>query len=102
MPPDGTIITGANVENRSYGLTICAERAAIISAISQQKKEFEALFIIGIDSDLPLPPCGACRQVLSEFVNSNFPVYYCGKDRLHIKKTIKELIPFDALHNLKK
>lgn len=65
---DGTIITGCNVENATYGLTICAERVAIVKAISEGRKPlgFKAVVVIA-DTESPTPPCGACRQILWEF-----------------------------------
>lgn len=63
---DGSVITGCNVENASYSLTICAERNALFAAVNQGKREFLALAIY-VDSDEIFPPCGACRQVLAEF-----------------------------------
>lgn len=63
---DGTIITGCNVENATYGLTICAERVAMFKAISDGKRRFRRIAIVA-DTVAPTPPCGACRQVLWEF-----------------------------------
>lgn len=62
----GKIFVGCNVENVSFGLTICAERAALANAISQGGRDFEAIAIV-VDSQDPAMPCGACRQVLAEF-----------------------------------
>ncbi len=62
----GKIYTGTNVENASYGLTICAERVAVFKALSNGDSRFRAIAIVS-DSEVPIPPCGACRQVLSEF-----------------------------------
>lgn len=63
---DGKIYTGCNIENASYSLTICAERVALFKAVSEGKREFEAIAIVSSGSQ-PIPPCGACRQVLAEF-----------------------------------
>jgi len=97
---DGTVITGANVENRSYGLTICAERSAIVTAIAQGKKRFSALAISCPDASYPVSPCGACRQVISEFVEPAFPIRLGGSDGRIIDTTMGELMPHDALHEL--
>jgi len=64
---DGSVVTGVNVENRSFGLTNCAERSAIYTAVSAGTKKFVAIVIATPDSDYPVSPCGACRQVLAEF-----------------------------------
>ncbi len=63
---DGRIITGCNVENASYGLTICAERVAIFKAISEGIRGFRRIVVVA-DTEAPTPPCGACRQLLWEF-----------------------------------
>jgi cytidine deaminase len=63
---DGTIITGCNVENASYGLTICAERVALFTAIAAGHRRFVRIAVVA-DTESPTPPCGACRQVLWEF-----------------------------------
>ncbi|MSU78951.1 MAG: cytidine deaminase [Gemmataceae bacterium] len=62
----GGIITGCNVENASYGLTICAERVAVVKAISEGETKFTRIVIV-TDTEVPTPPCGACRQILWEF-----------------------------------
>jgi cytidine deaminase len=63
---DGTRFSGCNVENRSFGLTMCAERVAIGAAVSEGNTNFVLLALVS-DSDRPVVPCGACRQVLAEF-----------------------------------
>jgi cytidine deaminase len=98
---DGSVVVGCNVENRSYGLTCCAERSALFSALSVGKRRFTALAIYSPDSPAPLPPCGACRQVLSEFVDPGFPVICLGADGAAIELTVAELLPRDSLHDLR-
>ena len=63
---DGTIITGCNIENSTYGLTICAERVAMFKALSEGHRRFKRVALVA-DLDAPTPPCGACRQILWEF-----------------------------------
>jgi cytidine deaminase len=96
---DGTIICGTNIENRSYGLTICAERSALFSAIGKGKRDFCAICIYSPDHSDPLPPCGACRQVLSEFVKDDFIILMAGEDGV-AETTMSELLPWDSLHEL--
>ena len=62
----GEIVTGCNIENATYGLTICAERVAIFKALSEGQRTFARIVVVA-DTDEPTPPCGACRQVLWEF-----------------------------------
>ena len=91
------IFTGCNIENASYGLTICAERTAIFSAVSQGFRGIEAIAIVAA-GDMPYP-CGACRQVLSEFaVSPQIPVYVVkideeGEILLREDYTLEELLP---------
>jgi len=99
---DGSIVTGVNVENRSFGLTICAERNAVTSAIGSGKRSFLALAISTPDSVEPVGPCGACRQVLSEFMPAGTPVRFAGSGEKQVNTTIGELLPFDSLHELGK
>ncbi len=99
---DGSVVCGANVENRSYGLAICAERSAIVSAIAQGKTEYRAIAVYCPDASYPVSPCGACRQFISEFVEPDFPVIFAGNDGTEVETTMGELFPHDALHELGK
>ncbi len=101
MLENGAVITGANVENRSYGLSNCAERTAIFTAIAQGHRVFTALAIAGPDSKGYLSPCGACRQVISEFCSKDMPVYFDNGEGGFISSTVAQLIPMDSLQDLK-
>jgi len=63
---DGMIVTGCNIENATYGLTICAERVAMFKALSEGHRAFRRIAVVA-DTEAPTPPCGACRQILWEF-----------------------------------
>ena len=78
---NGAVVTGTNVENVSYGLTLCAERAALVQAISRfgPAIRVEAVAVANLN-DAPSPPCGACRQVLAEFTAPQAPVRYSAAD----------------------
>jgi cytidine deaminase len=80
---NGVIVTGTNVENVSYGLTICAERSATVSAVSTYGPEIriEAVAVANLN-DAPSPPCGACRQFLAEFISPEAPVVFAAADGL--------------------
>ena len=87
----GEIIPGCNVENASYGLTLCAERSAVASAVSQGIQEFTALVIITHTSP-PSSPCGVCRQVLHEFA-PDLAVRLINPNGEICDTTIEELLP---------
>ena len=91
---DGRIYTGCNVENASYGLTICAERSAVFAAVSSGVRKFRAVAVVGGRGVLPYP-CGACRQVLAEFCAPGCPVYVAAVDRPTSFETcsLGELLP---------
>ena len=99
---NGVIITGVNVENRSFGLTICAERNAICAAVAKGQRKFAALAVSTTDSVEPVGPCGACRQVMGEFMSADTPVYFAGNGPNQVNTTVGELLPLDSLHELRK
>ena len=98
---DGSIVAGCNVENRSYGLTVCAERNAVFAAVARGKRRFIALAISTPDTAEKVGPCGACRQVLSEFMTPDAPVRFAGNGPGQVNTTIGELLPWDSLYDLK-
>jgi cytidine deaminase len=87
---DGAVFVGCNVENASYGLTICAERAAICAAVSAGVRRFRRAVVVS-DSDPPAAPCGACRQVLAEF-GRDLRIDVVGPSRT-MSWTLAELLP---------
>jgi cytidine deaminase len=90
---NGEIVTGTNVENVSYGLTICAERAAVVRAVSEFGPgiRIEAVAVANLN-DAPSPPCGACRQVLSEFILPDATVIFPTADGPRVMP-FRELLP---------
>jgi cytidine deaminase len=88
---DGRVFTGCNVENASFGLSLCAERNAVFSAVAANARRFVALLLV-TSSQAPVAPCGACRQVLVEFPPS-FPVRCYGQDGSEYSCTSAELLP---------
>jgi cytidine deaminase len=89
----GTIFTGCNVENTSYGLTNCAERTAIFKMISEGENRIDEILVIG-DTKEFLPPCGACRQVMAEFSHNDTIVYMCNNQGQWKQTTVRELLPY--------
>jgi len=87
----GKIYSGVNVENSSYGLTLCAERNAIAHAVSQGPCTIETL-VVYTPTQIPTPPCGACRQVIAEFSKTAKIVLICDSDET-VTTTIGELLP---------
>ena len=88
---DGTVFKGCNIENASYGLTNCAERTALFSAIAAGKRDFTGIAIVASGKPTPFP-CGACRQVLAEFCGPDFSVYIQQGDG-YKTVTLGELLP---------
>ena len=93
---DGTIVTGCNIENATYGLTICAERVAMFKALSDGHRAFTRVAIVA-DTDAPTPPCGACRQILWEF-GGNLEIILADLKKERGVHRLKDLLPlpFDA------
>jgi cytidine deaminase len=97
---DGSVVTGTNVENRSFGLTTCAERNALVAAVGAGKREFAMIAIATPDAEDPVSHCGACRQVLSEFMGPEVPIVFGSSTKDLVVTTMGQLFPHDALHEL--
>ena len=93
---DGFVITGCNIENATYGLTICAERVAMFKALSEGHRAFTRIAIVA-DTDAPTPPCGACRQILWEF-GGDLEIQLANLTEDKGTHRLKDLLPlpFDA------
>ena len=88
------IFTGCNIENISFGLTICAERAAVFNAINKIGPELKIMkVVIYTPTGKPITPCGACRQVLGEFGNDTEILSVCNSE-MTLRYTLKELLPY--------
>ena len=92
LSTDGEVFHGCNIENSGYSLTNCAERTAIFKAVSKGVRSFEALAVVA-DTEGPVAPCGACRQVISEFCVPDMPVYLTNLKGDVQKTTVAELLP---------
>jgi cytidine deaminase len=92
LTDDGAIYTGANVENSSYGLTICAERSAIVNAVVNGSKQLVAVTVY-TEADTPAIPCGACLQVISEFANDDCMIVCKSKSGILFEATLHDLLP---------
>jgi cytidine deaminase len=88
---DGTIVTGCNIENASYGLTICAERVAVFKALSEGHLHFTRVAVVA-DTNEPTPPCGACRQILWEY-GGNLEVILANLSEVKGRYWMKDLLP---------
>ncbi|MBZ1515653.1 cytidine deaminase [Leuconostoc mesenteroides] len=89
---NGEIFKGVNIENVSFGLTNCAERTAIFTAIAAGQRHFHGLVISG-RTDEPISPCGACRQVMVEFFDPDMPIWLINDQGKEIETNIAELMP---------
>jgi len=88
---EGKIFSGCNVENASYGLTMCAERVTIFKAISEGYQDFSEMTLY-VDSDILFTPCGACRQVIAEF-SCEMKITIVSRKKT-LETSIKELLPY--------
>ncbi|MCR5557669.1 MAG: cytidine deaminase [Butyrivibrio sp.] len=97
LAKNGRIYTGCNIENASYTPTNCAERTAFFKAVSEGVKEFEAIAIVGgpkgSDPEGICPPCGVCRQVMSEFCTDSFLVICAKSEDEYWVKPLTEVLP---------
>ncbi|HEX8698591.1 MAG TPA: cytidine deaminase [Myxococcaceae bacterium] len=89
---DGTVVTGCNVENATYGLTVCAERNAFAAAVAQGHSKPVAVAIV-VDTPTPCPPCGMCRQVMAEFAGPDLPVRSRNLKGEEASYSLRELLP---------
>jgi cytidine deaminase len=96
LAADGTTFTGCNVENASYGLTVCAERVALLKALSEGRRDF-VMIAVAADTAAPTPPCGPCRQLLWEYCG-DIPVILANLEAISGRHQLKDLLPlpFDA------
>ena len=92
----GRVFGGCNVENASYGLTVCAERVALLKALSEGERAFVAIAVVA-DTESPTPPCGPCRQLLWEYCG-DIPVVMANLSRIAATHQMRDLLPlpFDA------
>ncbi|MYL48506.1 cytidine deaminase [Halobacillus litoralis] len=90
---DGTLYTGCNIENAAYPVTCCAERVAIFKAVSDGHDKFKELAVVA-DTKRPVPPCGSCRQVMSEFFQSNVKIHTTNLHGDTKTFTMEEILPF--------
>jgi cytidine deaminase len=93
---DGTVVTGCNVENATYGLTVCAERVALLKALSEGHDAFRRIAVVA-DTASPTPPCGACRQLLWEYAG-DIEIVLASLHRETARYRLSELlpVPFDS------
>lgn len=89
---DGRIVAGCNIENASYGLTTCAERVALLKALSEGNREFVMIAVVADTAD-PTPPCGPCRQLLWEYCG-DIPVVLANLQDIKARHQLRDLLPF--------
>lgn len=89
----GELYSGCNVENASYGATICAERSAVLQAIAREGAGEFSLLAVFTEAESPVPPCAQCLQVLSEFASADMPVILCSSRGVGRTYRFEELLP---------
>lgn len=94
LTADEKVYKGANIENASYSLCMCAERVALFKALSEGEKNFQALAVVA-DTSEPITPCGACRQVLIEFCHPEMKVILSNLNGNSFEMTVQELLPVE-------
>ena len=102
LAADGSLFSGANVENASFGATCCAERSAVFSAVSAGARQFSAIAICGAkkgERGRACPPCGICRQVLAEFCDADLRILLGNADE-HEEYTLAQLLPHAFFHEV--
>ena len=94
LTDDGEIYAGCNIENRTFGLTLCAERVAVGTAVASGARKLTAVAVV-TDSNPPSPPCGLCRETLTEFAEPELPVLLAtsGEDAARVEYRLEELLP---------
>ncbi|GEN84352.1 cytidine deaminase [Sporosarcina luteola] len=92
LSESGQVFHGCNIENSGYSMTNCAERTAFFKAVSDGIKSFKALAVVA-DTDGPVSPCGACRQVIAEFCDPSMPVYLTNLKGHVLETTVEQLLP---------
>jgi len=92
LTSNGNIVKGCNVENASYGLTVCAERNCISNSVINGEQEFEVI-VVYTEQDKLTPPCGACRQVIAEFFEQSAPVLSVNHKNERKVWTVEQLLP---------
>ncbi len=92
LTEDGRIFTGCNVENRSYGLALCAERVAVASAVAAGARRFVAVVVVA-EAEPPAPPCGLCRETLAEFCPPQLPLLLASPTGGRRETTLGALFP---------
>jgi cytidine deaminase len=92
---NGSVVTGCNVENASYRLTVCAEQGAVARAVAEYgpKIQIVAVAVANEDATVPCQPCGACRQTIYEFATEDCAVFYPGDEGVEMQVALRDLLP---------